>query len=481
MGESLKNKAQRLCFALTFVCIFFTYGCSHSIAPPDVSNHQLIPTTDEKIVDFINPPISLSNTTTTTTTTLNNNVPAKDKLVWQNIANNLTLTKFYQHPNVSKQKQKFTADKNYLATVSRKAEPFIHFVLEEIKLRQMPAELAVLPIVESNYSPIARSHAKAAGLWQFMSYTATEYGLVRDTGYDARYDVYASTHAALDYLSYLHQKFDGDWLLAMAAYNAGPQRVKRALKRSKGEINTNGESKFWQLKLPRETRQYIPKILALSAIINDENLSSTLLHPINDKPYLASLEINKRITISALAEVTGIDAKEFLRLNPALRSVHNPSPSNYHLLTPKSSKDLVAVSILNMADQPEPVWQKYKVMRGDSLSKIADHYGTSITAIREANNLNSNNIIAGHMLAIPPTGLNTVSTNPQTKIIKTTKRKKAIKQKITADSPYFYVVMAGDSFWEIANRNNTTVHRLSQINDRNPDQPLRPGESILID
>lgn len=483
MGEYINKRAHLLCLWLTLVYTLFVYGCSHSIPPTDeISNNDNIPV-NEPVIDFINPPTAISSSTDSLEQ--HKHEVAQEEFIWQNIANNLTLAEFYQHPNVGLQKQKFITDEKYLAKVSREAEPFIHFVLDEIKKRQMPAELAVLPIVESSYLPRARSQAKAAGLWQFMSYTATEYGLEKTTGYDARYDVYASTHAALDYLSYLHQKFDGDWLLAMAAYNAGPQRVKRALQRSKGEIKNNGESKFWQLKLPRETRQYVPKILALSAIIKDEILSNTLLYPVANMPYLETLEVNKRITISKLAKVTGIEEKVLLKLNPALRTAHNPSPTNYHLLTPKSTKELVAVSIINMADEPAPVWQKYKIIRGDSLSKIANHYGISTTALREANNLYNNKIIVGHILAIPPSSAITVSANRQAKNKKTSLRKatqdKALNQKNTSDSPYFYVVTAGDSFWEIANRNNTTVRRLSLINDRNPDQPLRPGESILID
>ena len=477
MGESINNRAHFLCYWLTFACTFFVYGCSHSLSPKDVNNKQNIPS-DEFVLDFINPPISVSSTLTE----LNSNIHAQKKVIWQHIAKYLTLTEFYQHPNVKEQKQKFISNEEYLTVVSRRAEPFIHFILEELKQRQMPAELVALPIVESSYSPIARSHANAAGLWQFMSYTATEYGLERSISYDARYDVHASTHAALDYLSYLHQKFDGDWLLAMAAYNAGPQRVKRAQRRSKGENKSYGESIFWQLKLPLETRRYVPKILALSAIIKDKNLSNNMLYPVSDEPYLASLEITKRITLSALANDTGVDTKELLKLNPALRTVHNPSPEKYYLLTPKSTKELVAVSVLNMPDEPAPVWQKYKVVHGDTLSKIANHYGTTITALREANNLHNNKIILGNVLNIPPSGLKYTSGDTQS--IKTTRHKsekKALKQNNISNLPYFYVVTAGDSFWEIANRNNTTVQRLSQINDRNPDQPLRPGESILID
>ena len=134
-------------------------------------------------------------------------------------------------------------------------------------------------------SPRARSRAKAEGLWQIMPYTGKELGLKRSAGYDGRHDVYESTMAALNYLTQMYSTFDGDWLLALAAYNAGPHRVKRALK----HVNIVDKDVFWNLRLPRETREYVPRILAISAIVKDIESSSSFLYPIEDKPYICLL------------------------------------------------------------------------------------------------------------------------------------------------------------------------------------------------
>ena len=236
----------------------------------------------------------------------------------------------------------------YLAIVTKRSEPFIHFVLNEIEKRQMPAELAILPIVESGYYPRARSRAKAEGLWQIMPYTAKDLGLKRSVGYDGRHDVYASTSAALDYLAQMYNKFDGDWLLALAAYNAGPQRVKRALK----NISVRDENVYWGLRLPRETREYVPKILALCAIIKDKEFSNTLLHPIEDAPYLATIELNKRISPAKLIQAAAANESEIKLLNPAIRNFSTPIPAGYHLMVPKRDAEFLALAIDNMQEAP---------------------------------------------------------------------------------------------------------------------------------
>ena len=442
-------------------------ACSHSLTKPIHSSHEIITgaATNAITPDFIIPPNSISRTEELSTALAND-----DQLIWQHIAKNLALSQFYVHPRVARQKQKYLDNAEFLSIVTRRSEPFIYFVLNEIEQRQMPTELAILPIVESGYFPKARSRAKAVGLWQFMPYTAREFGLQRTQGYDGRHDVYASTIAALDYLAQLNNKFDGDWLLTLAAYNAGPQRIKRALQKSTA---SKDENSYWDLHLPRETREYIPKILALSAIINDNEYSSTLLHPIDDEAHIESIEINKRISPSKLVQASGINATELLLLNPALRNLNNPTPENYHLLVPKQKTELVSTTIDNLPAEKLPLWEQHVIASGESLSVIAIRYDTSVAAIRETNNLHNNTIVAGRTLRIPTSKTSRIQTH----------RRVAKQAPILPkdDAPYFYVVTNGDSFWKIANRNNTTVDRLAIINDRNPNQPLQAGESILID
>lgn len=461
-------------YLLVFMLAFIVAGCAHSptnsVPEQTVDNDNNNTRSSEysaQQADFISPPLDNS---------LSKKLLAKNQnnqLIWQRIESKFELTDVYDHPKVTQQKNKFLNSGEFLAKASKRSEPFIHFVVSEIEKRNMPAELAILPIVESGYYPRARSRAKAEGLWQIMPYTAKELGLKRLVGYDGRHDVYASTSAALDYLEQMYNKFDGDWLLALAAYNAGPHRVKRALIRAK----VHDENVYWNLRLPRETREYVPKILALCAIIKDDH-HATSLYPISNTPYLESIELNKRISPAKLIQAAATSESELKLLNPAIRNLNTPIHAGYHLLVPKRDAEILALAIDNMEEAPQPTWAKHRINRGESLSVIARRYGTSIRSLREANNMHNNRIVSGRTLIIPlkQTSAKTIS-NPA-------KAPAIVKASYTTpenDVPYVHIVALGDSLWKIANRNNTTVKRLFEINDLRPGQPLKPGETILVD
>jgi len=469
MEEWVLNKNGLLVFLLAFIVI----GCTHSPTKPELENpansEDILTDLSAEKADFISPPLDSALSEKSLANSESNS------LIWQHIESKLELTELYDHPNVTIQKNRYLNNSEYLASVTRRSEPFIHFVLSEIERRQMPAELAILPIVESGYYPRARSRAKAEGLWQIMPYTAKDLGLKRSVGYDGRHDVYAATSAALDYLSQMYNTFEGDWLLALAAYNAGPQRVKRALKKAK----VRDENVYWNLRLPRETREYVPKILALSAIVNDKNYSSTLLHPIKDAPYLESIELSKRISPAKLIQAAAASETEIKLLNPAIRNLNTPIPDGYHLLVPKRDAEFLTLAINNMEEAAQPTWVKHRISRGESLSGIAKRYGISIRALREANNMHGNKIVTGRTLDVPLTKV------AQAKTVVATKEAPAIIQASyspnEANTPYVHVVAQGDSLWKIANRNNTTVQRLSEINGLTPGHALKPGETILVD
>lgn len=463
------NKSYLLVFLLAFIVIGCTHTPTNPVAENSVNNDSILTDHSTQIADFISPPLDSALTKDLLAASKNN------QLIWQHIENKLELTELYNHPSVTQQKDKFLNKADYLAKVTRRSEPFIHFVLSEIENRNMPAELVILPIVESGYYPRARSRAKAEGLWQIMPYTANDLGLKRSVGYDGRHDVYASTSAALDYLEQMYSKFDGDWLLALAAYNAGPQRVKRAL--NKAEVHD--ENVYWNLRLPRETREYVPKILALCAIIKDSHYSNTLLHPISNSPYLESIELSKRISPAKLIQTAAASEAEIKLLNPAIRNLNTPMHVGYHLLVPKRDAEVLALAIDNMEEAAQPAWAKHRINRGESLSGIARRYGTSIRSLREANNMQSNKIVSGRTLLIPLK--QTTQSKTLTPSTKTPAIVEASYSHEETDTPYVHVVALGDSLWKIANRNNTTVKRLFEINGLSPGQPLQPGETILVD
>ena len=468
MEEWVLNKRYFSVLILAFVVT----SCSHSptTAIPDnsVNNDSTLSDHSSQKADFISPPLDSALTKDLLTASKNN------QLIWQHIKSKFELTELYNHPKVALQKDKFISNSKFLAKVTKRSEPFIHFVLSEIESRNMPAELAILPMVESGYYPRARSRAKAEGLWQIMPYTARDLGLKRSVGYDGRHDVYASTSAALDYLAQMYSKFDGDWLLALAAYNAGPQRVKRALNKAK----VHDENVYWNLHLPRETREYVPKILALCAIIKD-NHSDTLLHPVSNSQRIESIELTKRISPAKLIQAAAASESEIKLLNPAIRNINTPIHAGYNLLVPKRDAEFLALAIDNMEEEAQPAWAKHQINRGESLSGIARRYGTSIRALREANNMQNNRIVSGRTLVIPLKQTVSAATIPTS--TETPTMVEASYSQDETDTPFVHVVALGDSLWKIANRNNTTVKRLFEINGLSPGQTLKPGETILVD
>ena len=317
-------------------------------------------------------------------------------LIWQRIARNFAFSHLYDHPRVMAQKQRYLQRERLLRVTSERSEPFIYFILDEIERRNMPSELAILPFIESGYYPMARSRSKATGLWQFTAQTARQFRLKRTCCYDARYDIHASTMAALDYLEELHAQFNQDWLLALMAYNTGPNRLKKVLQSSADAVR---DGDYWNLAVSRETREYVPKLLAFCAIVADPRLSRTLLHPVADAPHLEILETRKRISPVKLFKSADISASELRKLNPAMQHLHYPLPRGYRMLVPHEKTELVSVALERLPEAPR--WHRHRIARGESLSVIAVRYGTTVSALRRANKLKSSLILAGKTLIIP--------------------------------------------------------------------------------
>ncbi|MBC3345595.1 transglycosylase SLT domain-containing protein [Pseudomonas sp. SWRI196] len=204
----------------------------------------------------------------------------------------------------------------FLTQTGRAGSRYLHFIVGELNKRNMPLELALLPAIESGFNPNAHSPAQAMGLWQFIPATGRRYQLQQRGDYDERRDIPSSTRAALDYLSYLHEYFDGDWLLALAAYNAGEGRVREAITRNRARgLATN----YWNLALPGETQNYVPRLLALSQLVNTPEHYGVSLAPIADQPYFQMVALAQPVDLSQLAQLSGVHERELRMLNPAGR------------------------------------------------------------------------------------------------------------------------------------------------------------------
>lgn len=256
--------------------------------------------------------------------------PSSHATLWERIRRNYEMSKRRHQPHEREKIQRFvneiSSNEKYLARVSHRASPYLHFIVEELEKRDMPGELALLPMIESAFEPKATSRKGAAGLWQFIPGTGRQFGLKQDKWYDGRRDVIASTRAALDYLQFLHKEFDGNWMLALAAYNAGPGTVHRAIKKNQ---DSGKPTNFWSLKLPKETQHYVPKFLALAEVVADPNKHEVSLAHIENKPYFASVDPGKQVNLTKLAELANMNVKELKQLNAAYRrtSTHPKGPS----------------------------------------------------------------------------------------------------------------------------------------------------------
>jgi membrane-bound lytic murein transglycosylase D len=233
---------------------------------------------------------------------------------------------------IEKQTKKYEKNEKALAKISEQATPYLYYIVEQLEKRNMPGELALLPMLESAFQPQATSNRGAVGLWQFIASTGRMYGLKQDASYDGRRDIKASTKAALDHLESLYETFDHDWPLALAAYNAGEGAVQRAIKRNR---RAGKPTHYWDLKLPKETQEYVPKLLALANIIGNPDKHDLILHPIANKPYFVSVYPTKPLHFGEVAKMAEIDLSELKRLNAGYRKAStHPNGVPKELLLP---------------------------------------------------------------------------------------------------------------------------------------------------
>ncbi len=316
--------------------------------------------------------------------------------IWDRVRKRLMLTG-YEHENIQAEVDRIKRSPRTLSYISKRAEPYLFYVVDEIDRRGLPMDLVMVPMVESAFEPTAVSPKQAAGIWQFIPGTATNNGLRLVDGYDGRYDLYAATKAALKYLAHLQGLFGGDWLLALAAYNAGEGAVQRAIQANqKAGLGTS----FWDLNLPAETKAYVPKILALSRVIADPGTHGVTLRKISSLPYLARVEVQG--TTVPLAETVagmGMSWEEFYSTNPAFKPDVVPS-TPFNLLLPL---DKAQALVANLQGSRLIAARKYVVKKGETLTVIAKQQGVTALKLAEWNGLQTDSRVKpGQELIIYP-------------------------------------------------------------------------------
>lgn len=277
-----------------------------------------------------------------------------------------------------------------------RAEPFLWFIVEAVELRDMPLEIALLPAVESGFIPVARSHARAQGLWQFVPTTGSALGLPRNLSYDARGDAVASTLAALNYLQTLNDQFD-DWLLALAAYNVGRGHLVQALRKAVPS------RQVWDLQLPRETREHVPRLLGVALLIQQPQRFGVKLPPISNRHNGQLIPLDRAVDLEAASKAAGVDLDLLSLHNPGLLFAGNSRGKRQILLPPAEATRLrKALSSGRYPPRSPPDVTRYRVASGDSLWRIARRHGVSVNELCRWNGLNPKAVLrVGQALDIP--------------------------------------------------------------------------------
>ncbi len=336
----------------------------------------------------------------------------------------------------------------------------------------MPAELALLPAVESAFRPFAYSSGRAAGIWQFIPSTGRGFGLKQNWWYDGRRDVVASTRAALDYLKQLNRQFDGDWQLALAAYNSGAGTVRSAIRKNKRQ---GKPSDFWSLKLPKETKKYVPRLLAISEIFGHPEKYNISLLTIPDEPYFATVDIQSQLDLALAAQMAELSIQEIYQLNSGYNRWATDPEGPHQLHLPIEKADTFLTRLSQLPDEKRVSWKRYKIRRGDSLSVIAKKHGTTAKLLKQVNKLSDSKIRAGKHLLIP------VATKQlDLYAFSASQRKARTQNKPRKGSKQHYMVRNGDSLWEIAKTHKVSHRKLAKWNGMAPADPIRPGQKLVL-
>ena len=383
-------------------------------------------------------------------------VPTVATDLWWHFRANMHLDLHLSQKRVQQELRWLQRHPQYLHRLQARMQTYLPYMYRQVRLRNLPAELALLPIVESALDVYAFSHGGAAGPWQFIRGTARQYGLDINDWYDGRRDVVASTDAALRYLERLHARF-GDWYLALAGYNAGQGNVAKALRR-------NPKTNFFGLRLPRETQMYVPKLLALAAVIKNPDEYGLELPVVDNEPQFDVLTTHSQFQLTKLSEVTGLDTAELHKWNPALAKWSTPPAGPHYIIVPNALDIASAQAAIDDVPHRDRLdWQEVVVRPGDTLSALAQRHNSDVKAIQTANRVRSHRIRVGQKLLIPQGGGASERTQPWANTAHAT-----------------YRVQPGDSLWKIARDQNVNLRQLIRTNHIGPKDPLPVGKELRI-
>ena len=377
--------------------------------------------------------------------------------IWERIRRELTIKiPDDQIAATSIYRERLYKNQSAVNRISKSGQRYLFHTLSRAQELDLPVELALLPFVESEFDPYAKSVDGATGIWQFMPATGKEWGLKSNWWYDGKKDVLASTEAALKFLSYLHQKFDEDWLLAMAAYNTGPTRVNRAIKKNKTQ---DKGIRFWDLDLPKETTAYVPKLLVLCELINNPKSFEVNLPSIANRPYFQRVKIPGQLDLMQAADLAGLKPETIYELNPGFNQWATDPSGPHYLLLPIGVSDRFITQLESLDENDLVRWDRYKIRRGDSLSRIASRYKIEVAVLKEINGMNDDLIIAGKEIMVPRGSAWADKQSPREQL---------------------YIVLKGDTLWNISRKFKVSIEDLVLWNELNLEKPLQINQEIKI-
>lgn len=391
--------------------------------------------------------------------------------LWERIRSGFTLQEL-DSPLVQNHVAWYANRPDYVRRMIDRSQLYLHHIVEEVEKRGMPTEIALLPMIESAFNPKAYSTSHASGIWQFIPSTGKDFGLEQNFWYDGRRDITAATDAALDYLQKLHNMF-GSWELALAAYNWGEGSVQRAIAKNKKEgLPTD----YLSLRMPAETRNYVPKLMAVKQIIMDPAANDIELASIPNRPYFSSVITTQHIDLAVAARLADMPLHEFVSLNPAYnRPVINAKGSRT-LLLPVDKADTFT-SNLESYDKPLVSWKSYTPTRGEKLDSVARRFGTSVSRLREINSLNKRYRLAvGQTLLVPATGNNATAAATFSDSHRAVQSDEPARSMI---SRLVHGVKKGDTLTSIARHYKVSAEQIRSLNNLKSAR-LRNGMKLVI-
>ncbi len=393
------------------------------------------------------------------------------KDLWERIRRGFRIPEL-SGPLVERTEKYYASKPDYVGRMTERASRYLYHIVEEIERRNMPTEIALLPFIESAFNPQAMSKAKASGMWQFIPGTGKVYGLKQNMFLDERRDVLESTRAALDYLSRLHDMF-GDWHLALAAYNWGEGAVQRAIaKNQKKGKPTDYES----LKMPGETRLYVPKLQAVKNIIANPSQFNLALPPVENEEYFTTITKNRDIDVETAARFAGMSVEEFRALNPSFNKPVIVGATMPQLVLPKDRAEQFLAN-LDFTQGSLSSYTTYRVESKDTMESIAERFRTTPTELRDLNGIPTGaRLRSGATVLVPK--LPGIEGDIPADVVENA----ALLYEPTRTVKRVAVkVRKGESMAGLAKRQRVSVAQIAQWNGFNKTARLQAGQTVFIE